>query len=198
MDYVKRLTSALVILGMATALAGCPEEKAGNFIYAFDAKQIPVGLSDTVEITLFEAVQEESLYVVLSKNSNSAVVQATYGTQVDTQITIKFRKGENKKTVNLKALKPGDATLTFKIRDTDNWAMLSVKVVPVNYSDGQWDSGPLPDYAGMEAGADQSTSDQSTSDKSTSDKSTSDKSTTTPEASTGDKGTVTPDTGSGG
>lgn len=193
MDYLKRLRSALVILGMAAALAGCPEEKVSNFIYAFNSKQIPVGLSDTVDIILYEAVQEESLYVVLSNNSNSAVLQATYNTQVDTQITIKFKKGENKKTVNLKALKPGDANLTFKIRDTDKWAILNVKVVPVNYGDGQWDSGPLPDYAGMEAGADTGTFDTGTSDTSTGDSSS-----TTPEASTGDTSTTTADTGAGG
>lgn len=199
MDYVKKLSSALVILGMAAALTGCPEDKATQFIWAFTAKQIPVGGSDTAVVSLYEAPLD-NLYVVLSGNSNPMVVQATYNALVDTKITIKFRKGETKKIVQLKALKPGDANLTFKIRDTNKYSTLSVKVVPVSYPDGQWDSGQMPDYAGMEAGADKSTTtpDKSTGDKSTGDKSTGEASTPTPDTGAGDTGTTTPDTGSGG
>ena len=195
MDYVKRLSSTLMILGMAASLTGCPKEKTSQFIYAFDSKQIPTGGNDTVDIILYEPVQEESLYVELSKNSNPEVVQATYSQQIDTQITIKFRKGENKKTVQLKALKPGDANITFKIRDTDQYSILSVKVVPVIYSDGQWDSGPLPDYAGMEAGADKGTGDKSTP---TPDKGTNEASTPTPDKGAGDSASTTPDSAASG
>jgi len=195
MDYVKRLTCALVILGLAAALTGCPEEEVHTFIYAFGQKQIPVGLNDSVDVILSQAVQEEKLYVEISNNTNPSVVEASYGAASNSNVVIKFKRGDVSKTVNLKALKAGDAAITFKIRDTSQFSILAVKVVPVTYSDGLWDSGKLRDYAGMEAGADKGTGDKGTGDKGTTtpDKGTGDAKTTTP-----DKSTATPDAGAGG
>lgn len=186
MDYVKRLSSALVILSLAAALGACEDKEAPLFIYAFDQKQIPEGLTDTVDVILGEAVQEEKLYVEVSNHSNPGVVSVTYNQQLNDQIVIKYKKGESKKTVGLKALKKGDANITFKIRDTSAIAFLSVKVVPVNYGDGQWDSGALPDRALMEAGPDAKTTTPETGAGDAK---------TTPETGTGDAKTITPDKG---
>ncbi len=188
MDYVKKLSSALVILALATVLGACEDKETPLFIYAFDQKQIPEGLTDTVDVILGQTVQQEKLYVEVSNHTNPNVVSVTYNQQLNDKIVIKFKKGESKKTVGLKALKKGDAAIRFKIRDTSSFSTLSVKVVPVNYGDGQWDSGALPDRALMEAGPDTGSSDAKTTtpDKGAGDAKATDAKTTTPDKGTPD------------
>lgn len=104
--------------------------KTDVFIYAFDAKQLMVGLTDTVDVILSGPVKTK-VYVEVT-NSNPQVVQVSYGSQIDNTIVIKFNVGQQKKTVNLKALKAGTATITFKIYGHNTWSILSVKATPAS------------------------------------------------------------------
>lgn len=189
-----RLSVTTIILGifLLAALPGCEDKEVANFIFAFDKKNIPAQGKDTLDIILFKAVEGEKAYVELISNSAPLVVQASYGTQVDTSIAIKFKTGEDRKTVNLSTFKKtGSAVLRFQIRDLpDSWQDAHITVGKVTYPDGQWDSGPMPDRGMPEQGtpdAGPAGDKGAPGDKGTpGDKSTAtpDKSTATPDAST--------------
>ena len=101
---------------------------ANVFIYAMDSRYLKVGSADTVDVILSAPVKTK-VYVLVS-NSNPQVVQVSYGAQKDNSVVITFNVGQDKKSVTLKALKAGDATIKFQLYGHSMWSILSVKVVP--------------------------------------------------------------------
>lgn len=146
---------------LLTAGPGCsdPEEKLFIRSFGADVKEILVGLSDQADVTLNRAYGEK-IYVDVTNKDYEQILEVTYDTAKNNAVVLRYDPGQVSKTVKLKGLKAGKASITFQLRLGNEIKYVSKQVLEVTIKDI-----PVP-----EAGPDTGTKDMGTADKPTQEK----------------------------